>query len=60
VANISISNLHSTGIELFTDPEGFMAELSEGELRLLNGGYSPLVIIDNPPNFIPLTCSIFR
>jgi len=38
MANISINDIEPTGAELFSDLEGFMDELNEGELNSLVGG----------------------
>lgn len=44
MANIKLKDLAAniTGIELFSDPESFMQNLSEDELNLQGGGKYPL------------------
>jgi len=41
---IKISDLHPTGSELFHDSESYMNELGDGELDIINGGFSPISI----------------
>ncbi len=36
--NIKISDLHSTGSELFSDSESYMNELGDSEFNTINGG----------------------
>jgi hypothetical protein len=38
MANISVNDIQPTGAELFSDLEGFMDELNDGELNSLVGG----------------------
>ncbi len=38
MSNISISNLHPTGSELFSDNENFMSEISENDFASIAGG----------------------
>jgi hypothetical protein len=38
MATINISDLHSTGADLFSDSESYMNELTENELFGVNGG----------------------
>jgi hypothetical protein len=38
MANISVNDIQPTGAELFSDLEGFMDELNDGELNSLAGG----------------------
>ncbi|WP_272056070.1 hypothetical protein [Nodularia spumigena] len=37
MANITISNLHPAGADLFSDSESYMTDISEDELRLQGG-----------------------
>ena len=45
MANITISNLHFDGSDLFLDSEGFMNDLSEDELITNYGGSTGLCIV---------------
>jgi hypothetical protein len=38
MSNISISNLHSTGSDLFSGDENFMSEISENDFANIAGG----------------------
>ncbi|MBW4500513.1 MAG: hypothetical protein KME57_13360 [Scytonema hyalinum WJT4-NPBG1] len=38
MATINISDLRPTGSELFSDSEGYMSELGDSELDIVNGG----------------------
>ncbi len=38
MADIKISDLHPAGSELFSDSEGYMNELDDGELSVIYGG----------------------
>ncbi|MEQ9233138.1 hypothetical protein [Coleofasciculus sp. E2-BRE-01] len=38
MANISVNDIQPTGAELFSDLEGFMDELNDGEFNSLVGG----------------------
>jgi hypothetical protein len=38
MATINISDLRPTGSDLFSDSEGYMNELGDSELDLINGG----------------------
>ncbi|MEA5598440.1 hypothetical protein [Rivularia sp. UHCC 0363] len=38
MSTIKISDLHSTGAELFSDSESYMNELGDNELNDINGG----------------------
>jgi hypothetical protein len=40
MASITISDLHASGSELFSDSESYMNELGDGELQIINGGIS--------------------
>lgn len=40
MSTIKISDLHSTGAELFSDSESYMNELSEGVIGTIQGGFS--------------------
>ena len=52
MSNLTISNLTTTGSELFQDSEGFMDELNGDICEQLNGG---LVVCTFPPiNFPPI------
>ena len=39
MADIKINEIKPSGAELFVDPEGFMNELSDGELDSTKGGH---------------------
>lgn len=56
MANIDITSLHSTGLELFSDDENFMCELSENYSVIINGGLVPEPITREFPTtvFSPL------
>lgn len=43
MATINISDLYSTGSELFSDSESYMNELKNEELLSINGGTSTLL-----------------
>jgi len=45
MSNISISDLPSTGSDLFSDSESYMSELDDSELNIINGGLSPGFVI---------------
>ena len=38
MSTIKISDLHPTGYDLFSDSEGYMNELGDSELDIINGG----------------------
>lgn len=40
MATINISDLRPTGSDLFSDSEGYMNELGDSELDIINGGFS--------------------
>jgi hypothetical protein len=42
MANITISNLHPVGSELFSDSESYLSQLSEGDLEILGGFFRGL------------------
>jgi hypothetical protein len=44
MATITISDLHVSGSELFSDSESYMNELGDGELQMINGEGTPLAI----------------
>ena len=44
MANIIVSDLRSTGSELFMDSESFLDVLDNGELDSINGGLTPIAI----------------
>lgn len=44
MANITISNLHLNGSDLFMDSEGFMMDLVDNELTLTHGGSSTVCV----------------
>jgi hypothetical protein len=39
MANIDITSLQSTGLDLFSGDENFMCEISENNSAIINGGY---------------------
>lgn len=43
MANIKISDLHSTGSDLFSDSESYMNELGDSQLDIINGGSTPII-----------------
>ncbi|MEG4183601.1 hypothetical protein QUA32_17730 [Microcoleus sp. Pol14D6] len=43
MATIKISDLHPTGSDLFQDSENYLNELTDDELDLTHGGFSPAV-----------------
>lgn len=45
MANIKISNLHPTGSELFSDFEGYMADLGDSEFDGIYGGLIPALVV---------------
>ncbi len=42
MANIKISNLHPTGVELFSDSESYLNDLNDQDIESINGGLSIL------------------
>jgi hypothetical protein len=44
MATINISDLHPTGSDLFSDSEGYMSELSDGEFDTTYGGLIPALL----------------
>ena len=44
MAIIAISDLRSTGSDLFMDSESFLDVLDNGELDSINGGLTPIMI----------------
>ncbi|WP_156815608.1 hypothetical protein [Pseudanabaena sp. PCC 6802] len=56
MANIDITSLHSTGLDLFSDDENFMCEISESSSAIINGGLVPVPITQEFPTtkFSPL------
>jgi hypothetical protein len=56
MSNISISNLHSTGSDLFSDDENFMSEISENDFASIAGGMS---IANTDWRTMPRTTAIF-
>jgi hypothetical protein len=46
MATINISGLRPAGSQLFSDSEGYMSELGDSELDIINGGFtsSPICI----------------
>lgn len=46
MASINISNLRSAGLELFSDSESYMKEMTEGELSGVLGGDDGCASID--------------
>ncbi|RCJ19626.1 hypothetical protein A6770_05650 [Nostoc minutum NIES-26] len=44
MANINISDLRPTGLELFSDSEGYMDELSYSEYNSIYGGLTPALV----------------
>ncbi|BAZ42603.1 hypothetical protein NIES4101_85720 [Calothrix sp. NIES-4101] len=50
MATISISNLNTSGAELFLDAETYLHELTDSELDMTKGG-----CFDIPPIFKPTT-----
>ncbi|MDZ8090997.1 MAG: hypothetical protein RMZ42_03505 [Nostoc sp. DedQUE05] len=42
MATINISDLRPAGYELFSDSEGYMNEVGDGELDIINGGSTPI------------------
>jgi hypothetical protein len=67
MATIKISDLHPAGSDLFSDSEGYMNELGEGEIGSIQGGIVPIVaslatvVIASllVPYVFPLTYAIF-
>lgn len=53
MATIAIFDLHPTGYNLFSDSEGYMNDLDENELFIINGGIISLFC--NPINYIIIT-----
>lgn len=45
MANINIANLPTTGLDLFSDSESYLKELSDQQLNLQVSGGSGVVII---------------
>lgn len=43
MATIKISDLHPTGADLFQDSENYLNELTDDELDLTHGGFTPAV-----------------
>ncbi len=43
MATIKISDLHPTGADLFQDSENYLNELTNDELDLAQGGFTPAV-----------------
>jgi hypothetical protein len=41
MATIKISDLHPTGADLFQDSENYLNELTDDELDLTQGGFTP-------------------
>jgi hypothetical protein len=44
MSTISISNLKPSGLELFSDSESYLNEISENELTDITGGSSPICL----------------
>lgn len=44
MASITVSDLRSTGSDLFMDSESFMDVLDDSELNSINGGLTPIAI----------------
>lgn len=44
MANITISDLRPAGSELFDDSENYLNDLTDDELNMTQGGYSPVAI----------------
>jgi hypothetical protein len=44
MADINTSDSHPTGSDLFSDSEGYMSELDDSELDVINGGALPLIL----------------
>ncbi len=45
MATINIYDLRPAGSDLFSDSEGYMNELGDGELDSINGGSSPFCVV---------------
>ena len=45
MATINISDLRPAGSDLFSDSEGYLNELGDGEFDAINGGLLPLIAI---------------
>ncbi|MEH1804820.1 hypothetical protein [Nostoc sp.] len=45
MAKIAISNLHTSGAELFMDSESYLQELTDTELDGTKGGLTPAVFL---------------
>jgi hypothetical protein len=45
MASITVSDLNPAGYNLFSDPEGFMSDLSEDELGIQGGGFWATVAV---------------
>jgi hypothetical protein len=60
MANIDITSVHSTGLDLFSDDENYMCELSENHSAGLNGGLVPVPITGEFPTtkFSPLCAPV--
>ncbi len=59
MSNITISNLHPAGSELFFDSESYLKDMSEEELGIQGGingtwGNLPTLVTTNTPYFSPL------
>lgn len=44
MANITISDLHPAGFELFSDSQSYMTELSDVELNIQGGGTPTIAV----------------
>ena len=45
MATIAISNLHTPGAELFMDSESYLHELTDTELDVTKGGFTPAFLV---------------
>lgn len=44
MSNIAISDLHTTGSDLFSDSESYLNDLDNNEIEIIKGGLTPALV----------------